>query len=247
MHFRSMSDDQASSEAPVAAKDDVVEKACEDAGPSTDALEEEDVEDARRSREALLSDEDKERLKTEAQELKDKGNQEFGHGRFEEAEKIYTDALDIAPLCFTEVHAVLLSNRAAARTKQQKWQEVVADCDKAIAIGSPNEKPLERRANAYAHIEEELEKAIEDYRKLLELKPSHKPYLTAIQRVEKEIEERNERTKEKVMEQLKVGSKHVLEYKCSFRSSATCVLDHSALARTTSRWFPILKAGTAFR
>ncbi|KAH7727605.1 TPR Domain containing protein [Aphelenchoides avenae] len=138
-----------------------------------------------------------------SQELKDKGNQEFGHGRFEEAEKIYTDALDIAPLCFTELHAVLLSNRAAAKTKQEKWQEVVADCDKAIAIGSPNEKPLERRANAYAHIEEELEKAIEDYRKLLELKPGHKPYLTAIQRIEKEIEERNERTKDKVMEQLK--------------------------------------------
>jgi import receptor subunit TOM34 len=61
--------------------------------------------------------------------------------------------------------------------KLQQWKEAVVDCTEAIELGPKDEKPLERRAISYSHIEEFYDKAIEDYKKLLEIKPSHQPYI----------------------------------------------------------------------
>lgn len=58
-----------------------------------------------------------------AEDLKKDGNQDFGHGRFAEAEDKYTKALDMAPLEFHESRSIYYSNRAAARIKLEKWKE----------------------------------------------------------------------------------------------------------------------------
>uniref|UniRef100_A0A914BWU8 Tetratricopeptide repeat protein 1 n=1 Tax=Acrobeloides nanus TaxID=290746 RepID=A0A914BWU8_9BILA len=159
--------------------------------------------EARKTREVDLTPEKKEELKEIAENLKKDGNQDFGHGRFEEAEQKYTQALETSPLEFVELRAIYFSNRAAARIKLEKWKDAVEDCTEAIETGHANEKPLERRAHAYSQMDDTLEQSIEDYKKLLEKKPNHRPFVEAISKCEARIAERNEKLKTEMMDTLK--------------------------------------------
>lgn len=69
----------------------------------------------------------------QADQLKEQGNQAFRQGSYQEAEDLYTQAVQKYsrnPLIFT--------NRANARLKLQKWEGAVNDCLKSIEITGPN-------------------------------------------------------------------------------------------------------------
>lgn len=53
----------------------------------------------------------------EANDHKQKGNEQFKNGEFRESCKTYTQALRICPLAFDKDRAMLYSNRAAAKMK----------------------------------------------------------------------------------------------------------------------------------
>ena len=113
-----------------------------------------------------------------------------------EAEQYYTSGLTICPFCFDKERAVLFSNRAAAKFRlvrprvtvydcfkrslysvlyitsnlQDKFEDCIDDCSKAIEIDSNYLKAILRRAEAYEKTEK-LDEALTDYTKVLEIDP----------------------------------------------------------------------------
>ena len=67
--------------------------------------------------------------KTRAKELKEKGNEAFKKKNYEEAEKCYSDAIELNRGC-----RPLWTNRAICRNTMKKYQEAISDCDTALAI-----------------------------------------------------------------------------------------------------------------
>jgi STIP1 family protein 1 len=70
-----------------------------------------------------------------AEQLKSAGNKCFKNGDFEEAENLYSQAIQKnsnGPLLFT--------NRANARLKLQKWEGAIDDCIRSIELLQDNMK-----------------------------------------------------------------------------------------------------------
>uniref|UniRef100_A0A7E4UWM6 TPR_REGION domain-containing protein n=1 Tax=Panagrellus redivivus TaxID=6233 RepID=A0A7E4UWM6_PANRE len=178
--------------------------------PSKDAPETPEAKaerqlDQRKAAEALLSKEVREARIKEAEAAKAIGNDHFGHGRWKEAEDAYTLAIDTGMVSEATAMAVYYSNRSAARIKLTLWKAAIEDADAAMKFGAPNTKPLERRAHARWHSgdNELLEGARDDYNTLLEGKPGHLPWMQAVIDINKQIDARNERLKDEMMEQLR--------------------------------------------
>jgi tetratricopeptide (TPR) repeat protein len=159
--------------------------------------------DERREREDAMDPAELDKLLETANSLKLEANQRFGEGKFEEALELYAKALDTAPLKFNQERAVILSNCAAANIKLANWERAIQNATESIGLGVPNEKSLERRAFAYAKTDENLEKAIEDYKKLQEQFPTRTQYARTLAELNQRLHERNERMKAEVMDQLK--------------------------------------------
>lgn len=161
--------------------------------------------DERKSREALLDEEQRTKIMEKCEQYKSDGNNHFGNGRWKEAEDAYTSAIEESLLTMKSQCAVYYSNRAAARIKRELWDAAIEDCNKAEEMGAPNNKPLERRAYARLHSEDDkhLDGALEDYNKLLQEKPNHKPYLEAKILLDKKIALRNEKLKTEMFSTLK--------------------------------------------
>lgn len=130
-------------------------------------------------------------------------NQQFAEGNYTKALEIYEEALELAPLKFKKERSIILSNCAAANIKLEKWDCAITNANESIELGSANEKALERRAFSYSQTDENLDKAIEDYKKLQEQFPTRHQYPQTIAQLEKRLAERNERMKEEMMDQLK--------------------------------------------
>ncbi|KAF2111127.1 hypothetical protein BDV96DRAFT_499816 [Lophiotrema nucula] len=96
-----------------------------------------------------------------AEQLKKQGNDHFNNGEYELAEQSYTFAIQknsASPLIFT--------NRANARLKLKKWQEVIDDCIKSIELMQENMKGffyLAQAQLAINHPNEALSSAIKAY------------------------------------------------------------------------------------
>jgi len=61
--------------------------------------------------------------------VKEQGNEAYNDGRFEEAVKLYTDAMQIA-----KDLTPLYTNRAATYLKLQKFQEAIDDCEFSLRV-----------------------------------------------------------------------------------------------------------------
>ena len=67
--------------------------------------------------------------------LRERGNESFAYGKWEEAERLYTAALSkIETELQIEERATTLSNRAAARMKQCRWIPALSDTHSAYAL-----------------------------------------------------------------------------------------------------------------
>ncbi|KAL8951661.1 MAG: hypothetical protein Q9222_002389 [Ikaeria aurantiellina] len=100
-----------------------------------------------------LSDQER---KEYASKLKVAGNKAYG-------DKSYNDAIDLygkAILCKPD--PIFYSNRAACYNALGNWDKVVEDTTAAIALDSEYVKALNRRANAYEHLEK-FSEALLDY------------------------------------------------------------------------------------
>jgi len=88
----------------------------------------------------------------ELERLKRAGNEAFSAGNFAEAEKQYSEALQVEGLP-QDVSLTLLTNRATARFRARKFDGSLQDCDAALAIKPGHVKALLRRATVYMEIE----------------------------------------------------------------------------------------------
>ncbi|XP_061818777.1 tetratricopeptide repeat protein 1 [Nerophis lumbriciformis] len=179
-------------------------EAWEDLDSNLDAgcEEELDEEELRKAQEEELTEQEKESRRLEGLSLKEKGNSLFKAGDWLAAEQSYSEALLLCPVCFSQERAVLFSNRAAARLHLDRKEDGIADCSKALELNPEYMKALLRRAELYEQTEQ-LDKALEDYQKVLERDPSQTSARQACMRLPQQINERNEKLKEEMLDKLK--------------------------------------------
>nr|KAG5689384.1 hypothetical protein BaRGS_017668 [Batillaria attramentaria] len=185
--------------------EDVVSEACgqtDDNKDDEDEKDQEEDESVRQKEEETLSEEEKEDRKQRGQKLKEEGNQLFRQASYAEAITCYTQALEICPLTYQKDRAIMFSNRAACRMKEEKYETAIKDCSKAIDLHPHYLKAVLRRAELYEKTEK-LDDAMKDHQKVLELDPSQHASRAACLRLDEEIKERNEKLKNEMIGKLK--------------------------------------------
>ncbi|XP_056425490.1 tetratricopeptide repeat protein 1 [Hyla sarda] len=149
-----------------------------------------------------MTEEEREERRSESTRLKEEGNELFKGGDYIKAEDIYSQALQKCPACYQKERAILYSNRAAARLKQDKTESALTDCTKAIELNPDYIRALLRRAELYEKTDK-LDEALADYKSVLEKDLSCRQAREACMRLPRQIEERNERLKEEMISKLK--------------------------------------------
>lgn len=149
-----------------------------------------------------LTEEEREERRKESTRLKEEGNELFKKGDYVEAEDIYSQALLKCPALYPKERAILYSNRAAARLKQDKTDPALTDCTKAIELNPDYIRALLRRAELYEKTDK-LDEALADYKSVLEKDLTCRQAKEACMRLPRQIEERNERLKEEMIGKLK--------------------------------------------
>jgi len=103
-----------------------------------------------------------------AEDEKNKGNESYKNKNFEQAIKHYNAAMEINPNNIT-----YLNNRAAVYLEMGKYDESIADCQKAVELGRQLRtdykhigKALQRLGNTYMKLEK-YDLAVEAYNKSL--------------------------------------------------------------------------------
>ena len=103
---------------------------------------------------------------------------------------------------FAYNRAVYFSNRAACRNKQGCHEDVVKDCDAALELSPTYVKALVRRAIAHEALEN-LDAALADRRKVLEITPMDASAIREEARVAGALKVKQEQMKDEMMGKLK--------------------------------------------
>lgn len=130
--------------------------------------------------------------KTELEKAVDKknqGNEFFQSGRFEEAVKCYSEAIDLCPKSDKDELPKFYQNRAAAYENLKKYEKVVEDCTNALTIDQNYEKALTRRAKAYENLGK-FQEAFEDLTTLCILQKFSSTSMVAADKMVKKIGEK---------------------------------------------------------
>lgn len=151
-----------------------------------DKLTEASIEDIKEQKlkerlelEDKMSPEDKEKNRTEAQELKKSGNDFYLSGANNEAIEKYDQALDLCPLQFKQDRSILYANKAACLLKLDQKEKAIESCSAAIELNPDYVKALLRRGQTYEDSDKPHE-ALKDFEKVLELDPGNKDARIAI-------------------------------------------------------------------
>lgn len=98
--------------------------------------------------------------------------------------------------------SVYYSNRAACLTHLQKYKDAIEDCDIAILVNPSYTKAYVRRMTCFEQTEQ-IEDALRDAKKALELSPTNRDIQKHVKRLQKLDDERMEKLKEETMGKLK--------------------------------------------
>jgi tetratricopeptide (TPR) repeat protein len=150
-----------------------------------------------------LTEEEKERLQ-QAELQKKEGNELYAREHWEQALERYSAALEAAPAeaAAAPQRAVYFANRGACHLKLEQWAEAAQDCSAALDLQPQYAKALLRRSTAYEKLDD-LERALADAQKVLELDASNSIAQKTVQRLTPVVEERREKLKEEMMGKLK--------------------------------------------
>uniref|UniRef100_A0A8C3PQP5 Sperm-associated antigen 1 n=1 Tax=Calidris pygmaea TaxID=425635 RepID=A0A8C3PQP5_9CHAR len=97
---------------------------------------------------------------------KEKGNEAFAIGDFEEAVTYYTRSISVIPT------AAAYNNKAQAEIKLQDWDSALQDCEKVLDMEPDNVKALIRRATVHNQLKN-YQTSIEDLNKVLRIEPEN--------------------------------------------------------------------------
>ncbi|XP_068120408.1 dnaJ homolog subfamily C member 7 isoform X2 [Hyperolius riggenbachi] len=95
---------------------------------------------------------------------KEEGNHAFKEGNYEQAYRLYSEALSIDPNNI-KTNAKLYCNRGTVNAKLKKLDEAIEDCTNAIKLDDTYIKAYLRRAQCYTDTEQ-YEEAVRDYEKV---------------------------------------------------------------------------------
>lgn len=165
-------------------------------------LKEEELK-RRQESEDRLSDEIKQERRQDARNMKESGNKLINKNENNEAITIYTEALNVCPLCFKEDRSILFANRAVAKLKLENKEGAIEDCSEAIELNPNYLKASLRRAHLFEDTDKPHE-SMKDFEKVLELDPKHAEANVAVRvRLPEKIKEKDERIKAEMMDNLK--------------------------------------------
>ncbi|XP_033698814.1 sperm-associated antigen 1 isoform X4 [Tursiops truncatus] len=111
---------------------------------------------------------------------KEKGNEAFNAGDYEEAVMYYTRSISVLPT------VAAYNNRAQAELKLQNWNSAFQDCEKVLELEPGNLKALLRRATTYKH-QNKLREAIKDLNKVLTVEPDNELAKKTLLEVERDL------------------------------------------------------------
>jgi len=130
--------------------------------------------------ESLLTDEDLNKLRDNSLEMKNDGNSSFQAQSYDEAIKLYTNAIATCPLQFKNDHAIFHSNRGSALSKLNKNEDAIKDLSTALELKPDYLKALLKRAELHEK-SDKLKEALDDYRLVLQIDPRNWAALNAEQ------------------------------------------------------------------
>ncbi|XP_076239622.1 stress-induced phosphoprotein 1 [Calliopsis andreniformis] len=109
--------------------------------------------------------------------LKEKGNAALQEGRFEEAIKYYTEAINL-----DGNNHVLYSNRSAAYAKAEQYQQALEDAEKTVALKPDWGKGYSRKGSALAYLGK-YDESIDAYKTGLQLDPNNAQLKSGLEEV----------------------------------------------------------------
>jgi tetratricopeptide (TPR) repeat protein len=117
-------------------------------------------------------------------DAKAEGNKHFKESRYEKAIECYTRALQV--VTDPKERSIIHSNRAACYNQLRLYDEVVNDCNQSISLEPNNVKSLLRRGYALEALDKH-KRALEDFKRVLELDPTAQTASDAIARISKAL------------------------------------------------------------
>lgn len=108
---------------------------------------------------------------SQAELMKEKGNDAFKAAQFEKAIELYGEAIDACDKKGGAIAIACYNNRAACYQQLSNFSSVIADCTHVIEFDPVNQKALLRRALAYEGLER-YRLALQDIRALLAINPN---------------------------------------------------------------------------
>ncbi|KAL9964039.1 hypothetical protein ACROYT_G027613 [Oculina patagonica] len=122
-----------------------------------------------------------------AQATKLRGNKYFKGGKFDQAIKCYTEAIELCPEDQKTELATYYQNRAAAYEQQKNFEQVLADATKAIELNKKYSKAFMKRARAYEKLDKK-EECLQDLTAVCMIEGFNNPnWMLQADRVLKEI------------------------------------------------------------
>lgn len=114
-------------------------------------------------------------------EIKSKGNELMGQGKYKEAIQYYTKAIEVDPKNY-----ICYANRAAAHLHLNDNAVAVIDCEKAIAINDQYPKAYARMGTAYFY-DGKFQQAVAAFNYAVKLDPENATYKEDLKRAEERL------------------------------------------------------------
>ncbi|XP_014208354.1 serine/threonine-protein phosphatase 5 [Copidosoma floridanum] len=108
-----------------------------------------------------------EETKAEAQRFKEKANEFYKNGNYDEAISLYTKAIELQPC------AIFYGNRSAAYIRTECFGYALSDADKALELDKNYIKGYYRRADAYMSLGK-YKDALKNYQLVTKIRPNDK-------------------------------------------------------------------------
>ncbi|XP_066989271.1 RNA polymerase II-associated protein 3-like isoform X2 [Macrobrachium rosenbergii] len=118
--------------------------------------------------------------KERAVKLKDEGNKHYSDSRLEDAVAKYTQGMALDP-----TNPILPANRAMAYIKLEKYEAAEVDCSRCLKLDPSYIKAYLRRGTSRLKLGK-IQRATEDFRKVLELEPWNKDAKKELENIEKQ-------------------------------------------------------------
>lgn len=117
--------------------------------------------------------------------MKTEGNAEFKAARYQAAILKYDEALQIDP-SNKSINSKLLQNRAQCKLKLKKYNEAIADSEKAVSLDPGYTKARKTKANALGQAER-WEDAVKEWKEIKEIDPEDQSIAKELRQAELEL------------------------------------------------------------